>query len=294
MRTIRILATGSHACGVSDEPLSLKGLLEDAGVTDARRTSRFAQLALLGAARCVSGRTLPPSTAIYLTSGRGDLQTTLEILVEICRDGHQPAPYAFINSVGNSACFHIAKTFGLSGPSQLVTRLVSPLAAAAQLARLDMTEGCVSTALVGTVDMCTFPLEEHRERVGMPSGATAGEGSHWLLLDAGNGADGVGVLKGVASFTTDDDLRRHLAAAAVVPAQSILAIGPHAPGDGRARLYRVAGIERLLDPDQDRPWHDSRAGDDIHRFLSAPPARALVHIDADADGCGMLIVVEAR
>jgi len=61
----------------------------------------------------VNGLTLPAETATYFTSGRGDLEVTLDVLAQMCEQGHPPTPFTFVNTVGNSTCFHVAQIFAV-------------------------------------------------------------------------------------------------------------------------------------------------------------------------------------
>jgi 3-oxoacyl-(acyl-carrier-protein) synthase len=198
---IHILATGSYLASASDELPSLKSLAYESTGVVVRRVGRFVQLALVGAGRCVDGRTLPPDTATYVTSVRGDLEATLEGLADVCERGRSPAPFTFINTVGNSACFHVAKCFGLRGRSQFVTSRFGAFEAALRLATLDMTDDRVTTALVGSIDAATVPLSAHRERIGVGADRQVGEASHWLLLSsAPSETPALGVVRRICRF----------------------------------------------------------------------------------------------
>src|SRR5260221_14697812 len=118
---MHIIATGSSCREVSGELPPLKDLMREATGVSVRRIGRFVQLALIGAGRCVSGLPLPDETATYFTSGRGDLEVPLDVLVQMCAAGQPPTPFAFVNTVGNSTCFHVAQIFSARGRSQFVT-----------------------------------------------------------------------------------------------------------------------------------------------------------------------------
>jgi len=291
---MRIIATGSYLGTVSAELPSLTALVRESVHGSVRRIGRFVQLALVGAGRCVDGRTLPATTATYFTSGRGDLEVTLDALGQMCRHGRSPAPYTFINTVGNSACFHVAKCFGLSGRSQFVTSRHAPLESALRLAALDMTEGGVTTALVGSTDVCTSPLSEHRARVGASPDAPVGEGSHWFLLAADERlGPPLGVLRSVRSFPDEGSLRRHLEEDRGELRGAALGFGQHLPGESTSSLREATGIEALFDYRSDLPRYDSQTGEGIHRFLGAPRASRLVHIDGDPSGRRTLMIIDA-
>jgi hypothetical protein len=293
MTPIPIIASGSYESAVTGEPPPLKELAREATGVSERRIGRFVQLALIGAGRCVGGRTLPADTATYFASGRADLTATLEGLKQLCVEGGAPSPFTFINTVGNSACFHIAKTFGLSGRSQCVTSRHAPLHAALRLAAFDIETSGIAAALVGSADVCTAPLSDHRERIGVPPGVTVGEGSHWFLLAAGDGLGSPrGLLRDVRAFPDDAALRDYFAAHRSGFSRAALAVGPHLGAETAAWLREATGIERVFDYRSDLPWYDSQTGYGIHRFLVDPPAEVLVHVDGDPSGRRTLLVIE--
>jgi hypothetical protein len=294
MHALRIIATGSYCREVKDEPPPLKLLAREATGTSERRIGRFVQLALVGAGRCVNGLTLPTETATYFTSGRGDLETTLDALVQMCAYGRPPTPFAFIRTVGNSACFHVAKCFGLRGRSQFVTSRYTPLESALRLAALDMAHGGVKTALVGSADMCTAPLADHRSRIGVAADTPVGEGSHWFLLSADeHSAAPLGVVRSVRSFTDDAELLPHLRLRLVDPLGATLALGQHVHPDRLQLFLEATGIGYVFDYRHGLPFYDSQSGHGIHQFLIAPAARTLLHIDGDPSGRATLMVIDA-
>jgi hypothetical protein len=208
---MRIVAAGSYGHEVTGEPPPLKELAREATGVSVRRIGRFVQLALIGAGRCVDGRTLPADTATYFTSCRGDLDITLDTLVRMCERGPAAHAVCLRQHGGNSACFHVAQIFAVRGRSQFVTSRYGPLESALRLAALDMAHGGVKTALLGSVDICTAPLAAHRARIGVAEGVSVGEASHWFLLSAGEElGPPLGIVRSVRSFTDDDTLRRHL------------------------------------------------------------------------------------
>ena len=291
---MHIVAAGSYCAEASDDLRPLKSLAREATGTSARRTGRFIQLALIGAGRCVGSRTLAPDTATYFTSGRGDLEITVDLLRQLYERGLTPAPFDFINTVGSSAGFHVARSFGLRGRSLFVTRRYAPLESALRLAAIDMADGAVRTALVGSADVCTSPLSAHRARIGLPAGTPVGEGSHWFLLTAEPSAEtGLGDVRTVRSFAEDGELVRHLDSMAVDPETSVLAGGQSLGPDRLAMLAGSSGIRAIFTYDEGIPWYDSRTGHGLHAFLTAPPARTLVHVDGDPSGRVTLLVVDA-
>jgi hypothetical protein len=291
---MRIIATGSYFGEVSSEPPPLKTLALEATGVPARRISRFVELALIGAGRCVNGRCLPADTATYVTSVRGDLETTLGALVQVCEHHRSPAPFTFINSVGTSVGFQIAASFALKGRSQFVTRRYAPLEAALRLAALDLADGSVRTALVGSAEMCTAPIGAHRARIDAPPGLPLGEGSHWLLLEGAPTEDAsVGRLRDVRFFADESGLVRHLRECRLDTEAVALAGGQHLRPERLDRVREATGFSRVFDYAEGLPWYDSRTGHGVHRFLSAPVARTLVHVDGDPSGRYALLIIDA-
>jgi hypothetical protein len=289
-----IVAAGSYCAEVSGDLPCLKSLAREATGSSTRRISRFVQLALIGAGRCLKGRTLPAETATYFTSCRGDLEVTVDLLVQLCKHGVPPAPFDFINTVGNSACFHVAKSFGLQGRSMFVTSRHAPLESALRLAAVDMAHDNVQTALVGSADMCTSPLSAHRERIGVDAATPVGEGSHWFLLAADRGPDAcLGEVRAIRSFAGDVELSRHLHRLEIDPDRAALAAGSHLGPDRLESVRQATGIERAFDYLPRRPWYDTRTGHGLHSFLMAPVAPTLVHVDGDPSGRFTLIVIDA-
>ena len=289
-----IIAAGSYAAEASGDLPPLKQLAREVTGISARRTGRFVQLALIGAGRCVAGRALPPETAVYFTSVRGDLAVTVELLVQLCERGLPPAPFDFINTVGNSACFHIAQSFGLAGRSLFVTRRHAPLESALRLAAVDMARGDVRTALVGSADMCTSPLADHRARIGVDAATPVGEGSHWFLLAADRGATAcLGEVRAVRSFADEETLVRQMRELPFDPEGAVFAAGQNLSLDRGETVRRAAGIDATFDYHQGLPWYDTRTGQGIHTFLTAPPAPTLVHVDGDPSGRLTVVVIDA-
>jgi hypothetical protein len=291
---MRIVAAGSYLQEVADEPPPLKALAREATGVSVRRIGRFVQLALIGAGRCVDGRTLPAETATYFTSCRGDLDITLDTLVRMCERDQPPTPFAFVNTVGNSACFHVAQIFAVRGRSQFVTSRYGPLESALRLAALDMAHGGVRTALLGSADICTAPLSAHRARIGIGEGVSVGEASHWFLLAAGEEfGPPLGVVRSVRSFTEDDALRQHLVQLELDPDGATLAQGQNLSSDRFERAREATGIGDVFAYRDDLPWYDSQAGHAIHQFLTAGWARTLVHLDGDPSGRSTVMIIDA-
>jgi hypothetical protein len=262
---MKILAHGHYSETVEDTLPPLKELVKDTTGESVRRVGRFIQLALIGTGRCLQQHTAPAATSVYLTSGRGDLEITLDVLEQMVEHGLPPKPLSFINTVSNSACFYLAKHFGLHGRSNFVTRRHAPLESALQLAALDIDSGATQTALVGSVDICTAPLADHRRRLAVPEQTPLGEGSHWFLLAHDTyPATALAVIDAVLLLPDNEALQKWLLTQSLD--DTVIAYGQH------------------IDPASHSPWYDSHCGHTLGQFLELRPARTLLHIDSDSDG----------
>lgn len=280
-----------HGCGdyyaaveTDDALVDLKPLVKDATGAPVRRVGRFIQLALIGAGRCLGGRKAPDDTAVYFTSGRGDMEVTVEVMEALFRDGEAPKPLHFINTVSNAACFYISKHFGLHGRSTFLCNRYFSFETALQLALFDLASGAVKHALVGSVDIVTPPLAIQRRRLHLAPDTPAAEACHWLLLSA----DPAGARGAVTAATVFGDRDAALDWARKANA-TVGAAGQF--GDGAAFL-REAGVTGLFDYRAGRAHYDSQSGAAISAFLDAGSG-ALLHANVDPDGRHGVMLVRA-
>ena len=162
---------------------SLDAALKEVCRENFRRIDRFIELALLGSGRCARGRALAPDCGLYLGSGLGPMVDNIACQEQLIRNAELPMPFDFINTLGNSAGYYVARNLGLSGQNLFVSRRGASFEAALTTALVDLECGAVRQALVGVVEEATEPFAEHRRRQGLQADAAVAEGSHWLLLE---------------------------------------------------------------------------------------------------------------
>lgn len=182
------LVSASHYLQPVDDGAALTPLestLKDLCREPFRHIDRFIQLALLGSARCAAGWRLRPDCGIYLGSGLGPIGNNIVTQEQLIRDSEIPKPFNFINTLGSSAGFYVAKNLGLQGQTFFISRRGASLQAVLSVAMADMLLGLVTQALVGVVEEVALPLGAHRLRQHLPENVTLAEGSHWLLLQSG-------------------------------------------------------------------------------------------------------------
>lgn len=174
-----------HAVREGEALPSLDAALKETCREHMRRVDRFIKLALIGSARCAAGRPLRRDCAVYLGSGFGPVGSNIATQEQMFRDHETPSPYHFVNTLGSSAGFHVAKNLGLDGQNLFIARRGASFMAVLTAAAVDLSLGVVSQALVGVVEEVNLPLKDHCRRRGLPPEAVAAEGSHWLLLETG-------------------------------------------------------------------------------------------------------------
>jgi len=280
---------------IDDAVPPLRDAVKQACGVSVRRVNRLIQLALIGACRCASGRRLDPGCGLYLASGQGALQDSVDVFTQMFVDGQAPKPISFVNTLSNTACFYVAKILGLEGPNQFVSASTFPLESALSLALLDLARGRVQQALVGGVDECVLPLADHRKRLRTEPDAPLGEGSHWLLLEREATSAPIGRLHYVREFPDEDALTKWLGTLPIAPESWARSFGS---GIAQAERVRLAGRLPLAELDY-RPrdaYYETITGAGLCTFLlpgeaadSAEAARSLagrqtlLHVNASTD-----------
>lgn len=292
MTEVLIHALGDYYAPVEDTPPDLRALLTAETGKPVRRIGRFIQSALIGAARCVGAETPPAETAVYMASRRGDLEVTLEVMEPLFKHGEPPKPLSFINTVSNAACFYVARHFGLHGRSCFLSNTHFSFETALQLALLDIETGLVSSALVGSVDIATGPMEVHRRRLRVDDATPVAEASHWLWLRA----DGQGrsALRSVDFFADRAALSDWLAKQTLDPARTVFNRGQYLPSDEVAGVMREAGLTRLTDAADGRACYDSQSVGALGDFIRDGDAEVLLQVNANDSGGYAAILLEVR
>jgi hypothetical protein len=254
----RLLASSHRIDGIGLAPApSLDEALHQACREQHRRIDRFIQLALLGAARCAGGRPLDPSTALYLGSGVGPAGNNIIVQEQICRDKVLPRPFNFVNTLGSSATFFVAKELGLEGQGWWVARRGATFEALLELALTDLELGIAPAALVGVAEECPQPVADQRRRLGVKAETPLAEGSHWLLLEKGGGPE---------SLEAEFELQGEALLAALAlrwRPEDAVAFGPSVPPELRAELARGRQEFTPAFPGE----HDSAAAAFVTDFL---------------------------
>ena len=182
-RVMRCAAVSHYFHRLEGEFPSIDGRLAAVTRERYRRIDRFVQLTLMGAAECARKHVLARDCGLYLSSGVGPITSNVLVQDAIHRDSRMPMPFSFVNTLGSSACYHVAKELDLAGEAVMVARGSASFSAALTCAQADLESGIVSQVLVGAVEECVLPAERHRALLRVGSDVTVAEGTHWILLE---------------------------------------------------------------------------------------------------------------
>jgi hypothetical protein len=284
-RDISIRAVGDYHEAVTDAPPDLRTLTKDVTGKQVRRVGRFIQMGLIGAARCVGSAALPPDTAVYLTSRRGDLEVTIEVMEELFRDGHAPKPLSFINTVSNAACYYVARHFELHGRSCFVGGAHFAFETALDLALLEIRAGIVRSALVGCIEIATDPIAVHRLRLGLAPDAAVAEASHWLWLDAGDEPGSLGSVGAVQFFENTADLAAWFSREGLDAGTTAFAQGQFLADADAAAIHRELGLREAFNYRAERAYYDCQSGALLSAFLQGgrDGVSAVLHVNGNPD-----------
>lgn len=296
----RIIGMGNYCEAVTADVPDLKPLLKETLGQSVRRIDRFIQLALIGAASCVNsaqanGAELPTDTAVYLASGRGDMEITVEVQRDLFENAHAPKPLNFINTVSNAASFYIAQNLKLSGRNQFIASRHWAFEVALQAALLDLALGKTRSALVGVVDVIVPPLADHRQRLELDPATALAEGSHWLWLDNHSlAASSLGTIESVRTFIDKDELNTWVRSIRSEHIDLFCSGGQFIGVENFLTLRRDNELaQELIYRNRDLGYYDSQSGGVIAEFIQADNRDAtLLHINSDP--LGRYIAVLAR
>jgi hypothetical protein len=290
----RIIGTGNYCEAVDSDVPDLKPLLKATLGTSVRRIDRFIQAALIGAARCVQSAAstnddavlLPPETAVYLASGRGDMEITVEVQRDLFINAHPPKPLNFINTVSNAASFYIAQTFKLRGRNQFIANTHWAFEVALQAALLDLQLGKVQSALVGSVDVIVPPNSSHRRRLGLDENTALTEASHWIWLDNNSlMAHDRGMVETLMSFPDRNALLEWLQLRVMPTTNLFISAGQFLAAHDFDLLCGSQTNLQKFDYRQQRGFYQSQSGAAITEFLNASQSGdTLLHINSDPLG----------
>jgi len=97
------------------EDIEIKKELKQKYKHDPRRQDSFIHLGVLGAYRFKEKYEINPLDELYVTTGIGNTDVLQRTHQYVIKDGNSIKPYDFLNMLGNTTSFYIAKALGIKG-----------------------------------------------------------------------------------------------------------------------------------------------------------------------------------
>ncbi|MHB8771068.1 MAG: beta-ketoacyl synthase N-terminal-like domain-containing protein [Syntrophales bacterium] len=254
-----------------------------------RRVNRFILLALIGARKCIQGRTLSPDTGVYLTTEHGNLGDTAAVLDEIYAAGSLPKPFSFINTMSNTAAFYLAQNLGTRGRNITVSSQCFSFERGLDLLAADFAAAAERSALIGGVDIASLSGGGGEDRGNRGWPMVAGSGWFYVLPER-EGAGGV--FSANRSFWDGAACLTWLRGRGDAPAD-VVAFGAAIGADEAARWQEALGPVLVFDYLGRHGYCGSAVACGIALFLQNYPGRRLLHINRDPRGNYALLEVEA-
>ena len=133
---------------------------------DTRRQDTFIHLAVYGAQLLKEKVAIESCDELYITSGVGNIDVLQKTNKYVCEDGEFIKPFDFINMLGNTTSYYVAKSLGLQDKnifqiSNNFTFLNTLISVYASL------KNSQKSAIVGAVDLATNPDEVIKRVLGV-------------------------------------------------------------------------------------------------------------------------------
>ncbi len=256
-----------------------------------RRVNKFILLSLMGVHRCVHGRDIGSSTAVFLATENGNLGDTENVLHQIYRENSFPKPFNFINTMSNTASFYVAQSLKSLGRSITVSSRNVSFERGLELAMADFELGTIDEALVGGVDEAVFSREYFAKKYDeVYRDVRLVEGSSWLYLTAER-SGALGRIREVRTFSEGEDAldwTAHTGGADPVIAFGILM----PPGEKDEWRRRIPGAKEL-DYIRDNGFFDTAASFAVASFFETRRGEQLFHINRNVQGDHVIILCES-
>ncbi len=181
---IYIHAIGIHNTIPDNQLPDLKSELKALSGKVYRRIDHFIQLAIIGAHKAAAELDPAPQTAIYMTSGQGDIMVFDRVRRQRYFQKMLSKPVDFVNLSSNSAGFYVATHLGLNGKNLFLLHHHFPVQTTLLAAQNELNLGQQKAILVGGVDEWIPKSELAKKLLGVDEVTILGEGSNWLLLKA--------------------------------------------------------------------------------------------------------------
>ena len=253
-----------------------------------RRVNRFILLSLLGALQCVHQQPLEAATAVYLTTEDGNLGETADVLDEIYESQSLPRPFGFINTMSNTAAFHLARNLGIRGRNITVSSQHLSFERGLELLKADFAGGAERSALIGGVDESSLSRMNRKEPTGR--GWRMVDGSGWFYVKPEK-EGACGAFTEIMSFRDGPSCMRWIRERERSPAE-VVSFGALIGDDEATALRETLRPAAEFDYLRDYGYSGSATACGVSLFVGLFQAKTLLHINRDQRGNYAVIELE--
>ena len=247
-----------------------------------RRVNKFIMLSLMGVHKCVHGRAIDHSTAVYLSTENGNLGDTENVLHQIYREDSFPKPFNFINTMSNTASFYVAQSLKTLGRSITVSSKNVSFERGLELARVDFELKHIKEALIGGVDEAVFSRKKFEEKYDVSyHSVKLVEGSSWLYCKAEK-EGAIGEVTDIATFKDQDKAIAWARKSASEP--SVLAFGILMDPTEKEIFRKECKHDEEFNYIEKFGYYDTSAAFAVCYFFLNYSNKRLVHISRDIRG----------
>jgi hypothetical protein len=248
-----------------------------------RRINKFVMLSLVGAHMCTYGKVIEPQTSVYLTTERGNLGDTENVLNQMFRRQALPMPYNFINTMSNTASFYVSQGLRVTGRNISVSSQNLSFERGLELLKTDVSLGVVKNAVIGGVDEANRSDVHFHKKFCVSSGSVIQmEGSCWLYLRSI--ADGaIGELTNIRSLTGKEEALTWLMARSYGE-PPVISFGMAVKEEERAIWRKTIRHKEVFDYIKGNGYYDSATAGSASLFIRDYRNAILVHINKNFRG----------
>jgi len=296
-----IHSTSTFLIKPADDILCLKKELEHYTGEKFRRANKFILLSLLGGYKCLHNLKIDKNAAVYLTTENGNLSNTESVLEQIYYKHELPMPYNFINTMSNTASFHVAQKLNISGRNITISSVSLSFERGLELLKTDFALKNITEAVIGGVDesvLCNsslIPIVECKNRILRQwyENINRAEGSAWLYVTSEK-KDAIGEILDIKSFIDKKDGIEWLKAKNLSDKESVIVSFGLLIEPPEREIWKKNNLyEAEFDYIREYGYFDSITSCGISLFLEKYKNKYLVHINKDIQGRYVVLIIKS-
>ncbi len=295
-----IHSTSTFLIKPTDDILFLKKELEHYSGEKFRRANKFILLSLIGGYKCLHNRKIDKNAVVYLTTENGNLSNTESVLEQIYYKQELPMPYNFINTMSNTASFHIAQKLNISGRNITISSISLSFERGLELLKADFALKNITEAVIGGVDesvLCNsslIPIVACKNRILRQwyEDIKRVEGSAWLYITSEK-EGAIAEIADIKSFTDQKAGMDWLKAKDLTDKKSVISFGLLIEPTEREIWKKDHQYEAEFDYIREYGYFDSITSCGISLFMEKYKNKYLVHINRDFQGRYVILIIKS-